>query len=134
MDKKIIISTVLISFIFLILGYIVLSSSTKKQQQKSSSLLPKKEEIVFYYGNTCPHCADVEKWMKQNKVDEKLKIVKKEVYQNQANAQELGYVAQSCGFSSQNIGVPFLYTDGQCYIGTPYVIKKLKEKMDSKKN
>lgn len=134
MDKKIIFSTVLISLIFLILGYIVLSSSTKKQQQKSSSLLPKKEEIVFYYGNTCPHCADVEEWMKQNKVDEKLKIVKKEVYQNQANAQELEYVAQSCGFSLQNIGVPFLYTDGQCYIGTPDVIKKIKEKMDGKKN
>lgn len=134
MDKKIIFSTVLISLIFLILGYIVLSSSTKKQQQKSSSFLPKKEEIVFYYGNTCPHCADVEEWMKQNKVDEKLKIVKKEVYQNQANAQELDYVAQSCGFSPQNIGVPFLYADGQCYIGTLDVEKKIKEKMDSKKN
>ncbi|PJE64022.1 hypothetical protein COU89_00100, partial [Candidatus Roizmanbacteria bacterium CG10_big_fil_rev_8_21_14_0_10_45_7] len=40
----------------------------------------KSEGLVYYYGNTCPHCADVEEWMKENRIEEKIKIVKKEVY------------------------------------------------------
>lgn len=132
MNKKIVFSTVLFSIIVLILSYIVIGSSTKKQQEKNNSLLPAKNEIVFYYGNTCPHCAEVERWMRENKVEEKLKIIKKEVYQNQANAQELDYVAQNCGLNPQMIGVPFLYADGKCYIGTDQVEKVIEDKIKIK--
>lgn len=89
----------------------------------------KNEEMVFYYGNTCPHCKDVENWMEENKIEEKLKIVKKEVYDNKANASELFSVAKKCGINSSSIGVPFLYTqEGKCLIGTPDVTNYLKEK------
>lgn len=128
MDKKIIFSTILVSIIILIFAYILIGSSTKKQLEKENTFSPPKDEIVFYYGNTCPHCADVERWMRENKVEEKLKIIKKEIYQNQANAQELDYVAQSCGLNPQRIGVPFLYADGKCYLGSDEVERIIKEK------
>lgn len=131
MDKKVILTTVLISVIILIFGYILVSSAGKKEQKKGQNLaIPEKEKIVFYYGNTCPHCAEVDEWMKKEKIEEKIKIEKKEVYQNQANAQELTLVAQSCGLNANAIGVPFLYADGKCYIGTPEVERILKEKMN----
>ncbi len=130
MDRKIILTTALISFIILIFVYILVSSAGKKEEKNSqNSVLPSKEKIVFYYGNTCPHCADVEEWMKKEKIEEKIKIEKKEVYQNQANAQELNLVAQSCGLDPNTIGVPFLYADGKCYIGTPEVERILKNKV-----
>lgn len=131
MDKKVILTTVLILVIILIFGYILVTSAGKKGEKKSLHyLIPPKDKIVFYYGNTCPHCKEVEEWMKKEKIEEKIKIEKKEVYQNQANAQELTLVAQSCGLDPNTIGVPFLYTDGKCYIGTPEVERVLKEKIN----
>lgn len=86
---------------------------------------------TFFYGNTCPHCQDVEVWMEENNIEEKLPIVKKEVYENQINAQELSLAAQKCGLNTSSIGVPFLYTaDQKCLIGTPditaYLLQEIK--------
>jgi glutaredoxin len=133
MDKKIIYTTVFVSLIILIFGYILVDSFNKKKtapvsQSVNENILPSSKEIVFYYGITCPHCKEVEQWMKEKKIEEKIKVIKKEVYQNRANQQELSYVAQKCNINPSMIGVPFLYTDGQCFIGTPDVEKKLAEK------
>jgi glutaredoxin len=129
MDKKIIYTTVFVSLIILIFGYILIDSFNKKNTSLvNENTLPSPNQIVFYYGITCPHCKEVEQWMKEKKIEEKIKVIKKEVYQNQANQQELSYVAQKCNLNPSMIGVPFLYTDGQCFIGTPDVEKKLAEK------
>lgn len=133
MDKKIIATVLTISLIILILGGMIFSSLGKKNNETEKSIkTPQKNETVFYYGITCPHCKEVEEWMKKNKIEEKIKIEKKEVYQNQKNAQELKKVAEGCGLNLMMIGVPFLYSDGKCYIGTPEVIKKIEEKLNIK--
>ncbi|BCX14649.1 MAG: hypothetical protein KatS3mg088_332 [Patescibacteria group bacterium] len=122
-----------------LLALIVWGSSQKKGSQNQPVLTNNNEtnemsasssgELVFYYGNTCPHCKDVEEWMNSNKIEEKLKITKKEVYDNQNNASELVSTAQKCGLNTSSIGVPFLYTqEGKCLIGTPDIINYLKEK------
>jgi glutaredoxin len=138
MDKKLIYTTVFVSSIILIVGYILVDSFNKKKtapvsQSVNENILPSSKEIVFYYGITCPHCKEVEQWMKEKKIEEKIKVIKKEVYQNRANQQELSYVAQKCNINPSMIGVPFLYSDGQCFIGTPDVEKKLAEKAGIKK-
>ncbi|MCR4326609.1 MAG: hypothetical protein NUV52_03065 [Candidatus Roizmanbacteria bacterium] len=85
-------------------------------------------DLVFYYGNTCPHCADVEEWMKKNNIEKKIKIVKKEVYENKVNAMELEKKAKSCGLATDSIGVPFLYTpEGECLLGTPDIVNYLRD-------
>ena len=83
--------------------------------------------IVEFYGQGCPHCADVDAWVKANNVDQKVKWTKMEVWYNKNNAALLGQVAtQKCNITGNSVGVPFLYDppglgeaggNGKCYIG-----------------
>jgi glutaredoxin len=122
----------LVSIVFL--SVVVLGSKIKNvikvsdNQTVAETIITADETPVFFYGNTCPHCADVEAWMKESRIEEKISITKKEVYDNQQNAQELTKAAQSCGLPTNNIGVPFLYTEGKCLVGTPDIINYLSEK------
>jgi glutaredoxin len=131
MDKKIIWTTVIVSLVILILGYILVDSSNKKAKIKVN--LPSKDKIVYYYGLTCPHCKEVEEWMKKNKIEEKIKVEKKEVWYNKENAAELQEVAKFCSLDPTSIGVPFLWADGKCYIGTSGVERILAEKLKMRK-
>ena len=90
---------------------------------------------TLYYGRGCPHCANIEKWLQDNKylpggaitqsaVDSwvsgaKVKFNIKEVWYNKDNNAELTSKATSCGISSDQTGVPFLYdsTSKKCAIG-----------------
>lgn len=74
--------------------------------------------IVLFYGTECPHCKNVEDFIAQNKIDEKIKITRMEVWHNQNNAATLAQVAVKCGITGNSVGVPFLYDgNGKCYIG-----------------
>jgi len=74
--------------------------------------------IVLFYGNGCPHCKDVEDFIAQNKIDEKVKITRLEVWYNKNNQALLAQVAQKCGISTSTVGVPFLYDgNNKCYVG-----------------
>jgi glutaredoxin len=84
------------------------------------------DEIIFFYGVTCPHCKNVEAFIDENNLDAKLKITKKEVYYNQTNQKELMDFARKCGLREGEIGVPFIYYDGKCYIGDKDGISLLK--------
>lgn len=87
-----------------------------------------KSKIVYYYGQDCPHCQNVENFLKENKIEEKLLFEKKEVYYNQKNAQELTERAKKCGINSKEIPVPFLWDGSRCIIGDEGVINFFKEK------
>ena len=70
------------------------------------------QQIIFFYGKGCPHCALVEDFFKENKIEEKIKFEKKEVYNNKNNFNELSVKAEACGLPVDSIGVPFLW-DGE---------------------
>ncbi len=78
-------------------------------------------ETVYYYGAECPHCKDVSAFLDENKIAEKVKFEKKEVWHDTVNAKEMEDRAKICGLDVKNIGVPFVYADGKCHIGTPEV-------------
>lgn len=85
--------------------------------------------MILYYGDTCPHCKDVEEYIETNSLDNKLSIVRKEVYQNQGNALQLTNKAKECGIDTTNgVGVPFMWFENKCYQGTPDIEKLLAEK------
>ncbi|GBE16539.1 hypothetical protein BMS3Abin15_00360 [bacterium BMS3Abin15] len=84
-------------------------------------------EIVYYYGEECPHCQDVAKFLEENNIAEKVSFSKKEVWSNQGNKNEMNDRARECGLDISNIGVPFLYTRGECLIGTPNVTEFFKK-------
>ncbi|MCX6791478.1 MAG: hypothetical protein NT149_00345 [Candidatus Gottesmanbacteria bacterium] len=124
MNKQTLITSALIIIIVGLLAFIAIGSKGKT----TSSVHPQTAVPVFFYGNTCPHCAEVETWMKDNNVGEKVTITKKEVYDNQQNADEMILAAKSCGLPTDSIGVPFLYAEGKCFIGTPDVMNYLSAK------
>lgn len=78
----------------------------------------KKNSFIYFYGNTCPHCAELNQWLSKNQIDKKLKFEKKEVYQNQTNANLLQKAAIACGLNTNSIGVPFVYYEGRCFVGS----------------
>lgn len=78
--------------------------------------------IVYYYGEECPHCKDVQKFLEENKIAEKVSFVKKEVWHNSKNKNEMDIRAKSCGIGQEGMGVPFLFAEGECFVGTPDVI------------
>jgi hypothetical protein len=102
--------------------------------KNNTSIVPQQktenpEQIILYYGDTCPHCKIVEKYMLDNKVAEKLQIVQKEIFNNMENASEMADKASICKLDISKIGVPFLYYKSQCYMGDPDVIKFLESKI-----
>lgn len=92
----------------------------------------KDDTVYFYFGNTCPHCKNVEVWMLQNNVSEKLNVVQKEVYENQANALELQKRARTCRINADEIGVPLVYYKGQCYVGEDQGIQLFEQLLGAK--
>ena len=127
MDNKKILTVIISIFIVVIFGIVIWGSKNKKTDS-SQAVVVELNTPVFFYGNACPLCADVEAWLKEKKIEEKIKITKKEVYDNRRNAQELNQVAQKCGLPTDSIGVPFLFAEGKCLIGTPDIINYLSKK------
>lgn len=114
--------------IFIVLGIIILGGAIvffAKSPKISPTPLP--EGIVLFYGEECPHCKDVEDFISVNKIDEKLKITKLEVWHNQGNALLVTSLAISCGQNvEKGVPVPFLYNGKNCLVGSPDIINFLK--------
>ena len=77
--------------------------------------------VTYFYGQECPHCQDVAKFLEENKIAEKVKFEKKEVWHDKNNQQAMLAAAKACRLDEKSLGVPFLFADGQCYIGGPDV-------------
>ncbi|MCX6719489.1 MAG: hypothetical protein NTV36_00010 [Candidatus Staskawiczbacteria bacterium] len=73
--------------------------------------------IILFYGDGCPHCKVVDDFVTQNKIEEKVKFTKLEVWYNKDNQAIISQVAQKCGISANTVGVPFLYDGTKCYEG-----------------
>ncbi len=85
--------------------------------------------IIFFYGQECPHCKIVEKYIEENKIAEKINFSQGEVYHNKKNAEFLVEKAGQCGIDTKSIGVPLLWADEKCYVGDKDVIEFLKNKV-----
>jgi glutaredoxin len=80
-------------------------------------------DIVYYYGEGCSHCKELGVFLEENKVAEKVDFVKKEVWRNKGNNNELMKRAEECGLDKNKIGVPFVYSRGKCFVGGPDATK-----------
>jgi cytochrome c biogenesis protein CcdA len=80
-------------------------------------------KAVLYYGNGCPHCSEVEEFIKDNNLDSF--IEQKEIYQNRINAEEFNEVCAEEGIALMSRGVPFLYAENECFIGDKQIISYL---------
>jgi len=83
---------------------------------------------TYFYGEECPHCRDVRKFLDENKVEEKFSFVKREVWHDSANASLMREAASACALQSDEVAVPFVFSEGKCLVGTPKVIEFFKQK------
>lgn len=81
----------------------------------------------YFYGNGCPHCANVDEFLKTWDGASKINLEKKEVWYNAQNANAMSLRAASCGIAKSELGVPFLVTpEGSCINGDTPIIDFLK--------
>ncbi len=130
MIKKAFFTLIICLVCIFLLSFIIIGSNKKTPEKSSSNQTLTTKVPIFYYGITCPHCKQVEQWLEENKIEEKIKIEKKEVYNNRKNSLELEKAAKTCGLNSSSIGVPFLFTpEKKCYMGSVDVINYLKNQI-----
>lgn len=128
--KQMIVTLILIAVIIGLISAVVLGSNKKDKLIAEHNIVETQIDIL-YWGTTCPHCHETIEWIEKNNIDEKLLIIRKEVYNNQANSTELTLNAKSCGIDEMNIGVPLMYTsEGKCLIGTPEITGYLEQKVN----
>lgn len=85
------------------------------------TLLP--EETILFYGDTCPHCKNVEDFIIKNDIKNKIAFTEMEVYKNASNAQLLINLGKECKLDDQSIGaVPFLWDGSSCHLGDVDII------------
>lgn len=81
------------------------------------------ENNTLFYSLTCPHCKNVEQFMEDNNISQKINITQLEVSQNSINAQKLIAVGKLCKIDSNYLGaIPLLYSNGSCYLGDTPII------------
>lgn len=87
-------------------------------------------KTILFYGIGCPHCKIVDEFIEQNKISEKIQYDHLEVFSNRANAKIMEEKAVQCKLDTKEIGVPFLWDDGRCFVGDKDIIDHFKEKIN----
>jgi glutaredoxin len=81
--------------------------------------------MILFYSDSCPHCQNVNKYINDNGLKDKLKFQELEVSQpqNKTNAALLEKKARQCGLDvSQGLGVPFFFDGQKCLMGDQDII------------
>lgn len=88
-------------------------------------------DLVLFVSQTCPHCKNVEDYIQQNNISNKIIIDLKEVNQQPQNQQLLQTTANKCpGLdTSQGIGLPLAFFPGTntCLSGDSPIIDRLSQ-------
>jgi hypothetical protein len=112
--------------IILVLGVIAIIAILVTSQNLTPTL--QETDKILFYGDTCPHCKNVDEFMNANGTRDKLSFKELEVYRNQVNARLLTATAKKCGFdTSAGVGVPFFYDGEKCLIGDQDIINYFKQ-------
>lgn len=116
----------------LVAAFIVWGSMSpdKNMQGGSPDRIVEGADIIYYFGDKCPHCQDVKKVIEEKGLRDTVLFSEKEVGNNSKNAGEMQAKAKECGLDEKQVGVPFLYSRGKCYIGTPDVTHELENQVE----
>jgi|GEM_PF-1425070 len=108
----------LIGFLFLIYSF-----SSRPEALAKSNL--NQDVTTYFYGTTCPNCQVLDAWIKKEGISKKVNFEKREVYYNKENSAMLQEAAAICSIPSDQVGVPLIFHQGKCYLGTPEAQKIL---------
>lgn len=116
-------------FLIFCLSLVFITASCKKQQ----TVLPDDTgKIIFYYSLTCPHCQNVEKYIADNNVRDKITFEEKEVSQNQDYAAQFYDKVTKCNIKPNEAGVPLLWDGSACILGDEKIINYFFTKINEK--
>ena len=113
-----------IMVIVMILGVFVLSEMWFGEKKN-----PIPAGIILFEGDDCPQCGRVDKYITDNKIEEKVIFTRLEVFNNDTNINLLEDKAQTCGLDPAHIGVPFLWDGEHCILGYIDVIEFFRQKI-----
>jgi glutaredoxin len=122
--KKILIIILIVAAIFITFKFVYKS--------ETPNLSTDSADLILFWGNGCPHCEVVKKYITDNSLDNKIKISQKEVYYDKNNQKLLEETVKKCPDvdTSQGIGVPlaFVPETQKCLLGDTPIIDWLKTK------
>ena len=88
---------------------------------------PADSVMILFYSDSCSHCKNVETYINENGIKDRLKFAEKEVSKNQANAALMERKAVQCGLDlNEGLGVPFFFDGQECLIGDEPIINYFK--------
>ncbi|MFA6007148.1 MAG: glutaredoxin domain-containing protein [Candidatus Shapirobacteria bacterium] len=101
--------------------------------KKDTPTIPDSEaQLILYWGTGCPHCEKVKEYIKEKNLDSKIKIVYKEVFNDQNNQKQLEATVQKCPEidATKGIGVPLAFDtqNNKCLYGDTTIIDWLNAK------
>lgn len=115
--------------IILIIGAYFYFNSTKTSILSTTDSEP---QLILFWGEGCSHCEKVKNYIKDNKLDSKVKIASKEVYYNKDNQLQLEETIKKCPEidSSQGVGVPLAFDtqNSACLYGDTTIIEWLESR------
>jgi glutaredoxin len=136
MQKQKFFTALVVIVILVLLGAIVFSSNSLSQNNSQENKMDQPitnnkfdHDLVIFSAENCPYCKEVEEWIKENSVDEKLDIAIKEVSSNREYSKELEQAAISCRINPTQVGVPLMFAQKECYSGKIEIIDYLQEQV-----
>lgn len=132
MDKKTIIKIAVAIAVIITAIFAANSAGFFKPQPE---VTPEMGKIILFYGHDCPHCKDLELWMTNNGVNDRISMDKLEVQYNEDNQNLLRGAAKFCNISETSIGVPLLWTGkGDCLLGLEPIQEFFNQKIEEQNN
>ncbi|MEK7664768.1 MAG: hypothetical protein AAB361_01355 [Patescibacteria group bacterium] len=124
MKNKIIVPTILFVIALAFSSVALWQAKDKSQADKNEP----DNQIILFYGEGCPHCKIVDDYIAENKIEEKVSFVRKEIYNDYDNQKILVEKAKICNIATDSIGVPFLWDGEKCLVGDQSIINFFKTK------
>lgn len=121
--------TMIIGVVFLFVVIAAILVMPKNEKSPNLKLPLKDSGAILFYSASCPHCAIVDNYIKENRIEEKISFKRLRTDNNKDNYNLLEEKAAACGLDLRRIGVPFLWDNNECYIGDPQITKYFATKL-----
>jgi hypothetical protein len=119
--------TILATVAIIVVGAVIFSSKNSAAD-KGNNTFPAIHQ--YFWSETCPHCANVAKFMESWEGKDKLEIEKYEINQNSDFRSKFYSAGILCKISQTELSVPLLVTPhGECFNGDVPIIEYF-EKME----
>jgi len=106
----------LILLSLIILPLTLLSGCGQETEKKVSG------DIMLFVSQTCGHCTKVKEYIDQNNIKNLVEYTEVEAYGTDESYTLFNEKADECGLPKNQRGVPMVYAEGSCQIGSPNVI------------